>query len=258
MSTPATSTPVTGAFASFADLCSNFLVSQLGTVVNYLNTNKGVQVTVQELVTLLQINTAVTQTATPTMAFGAPALPTVAPRARATASTTASSGSGCSYIFKRGQNKDKQCEKPCAPGSTLCNAHARNNKSGESAAQSAPGVYPGAPGYSAPSIVPEEKKLDVYSVPGHEEEIFYEPTSFFAFTVINGTPMVIGKYDKVSSNIVPLTAEEKSSAKNQGYTLCETTEAAAAAAPAAASLPTLPSIPSIPNLPSIPSFPSRT
>jgi len=267
---------------AFVNSCAGFVqTSILAPIVQHL-VGKGYQVTMEELVGVLQLpatrapsTPVMPAPAVPSMAFGAvpqmtaAVAPTTAAR-KTTATATPVQGRTCVYQFKRGEHKGKYCGKATSPGEDHCKGCQKSRKLGPTVGTGVvPGVAPGTgaipsmagvpAGYATPvnaassSSAPQGGQLSVLPY-DDERGLYREPNhNFIVCERGPGVIAVVGRLIEAENRIVALTDQEKVTAQNIGLVLTDAQQAppvtAVTAAPAA--IPAV--VPSIPTaVPSIP------
>lgn len=213
----------------FTGACAAFVTSSVLTpIVKFLN-EKGTVVTVEELAAVLQLpaSRAGFNQSIPSMGFGGtiPSMtPSIAPSSRRSANSSAVSavpvGESCAYVYKRGDQKGKNCSKAKAPGSDYCASCIKSRKNlpkeiSSGNTPNVPGVAPGAFPMSDQQTS-AEGQLNVVAY-DESRKLYLEPTrQFILHAVSDGSIVVIGRLCDKTSKIVPLTAEEIKVAEQLG------------------------------------------
>lgn len=230
-------------------------------IVNHL-TAKGITVTIEELVEVLQLP-ATRNLGVPAMAFGGAIPPVTASVPKRTNTASATPGTGCTYVFKRGKNKQLCCGKKCFNGSERCNTKNHQIKNPVATPGGfAPNQIPGMAGYSEPQE-DNQHSIDVTS---------YDKSKGLSKTNDNiivkekdETILAIGYLDEVQNKIISLTDDQKHACIKLGMAILpDDTPQTIAKSPSIPGIPSIPSpvaaVPSIPSIPSpvaaIPSIPS--
>lgn len=249
----------------FAAACGDVAVRVIVTpIVNHL-ASKGINVSVEELVSVLQLpRNDLTAGGVAAMAFGGVAPPISGGGGSSKSRTSTASEKpipgGCIYAYKRGENKGKVCNKAVEPGSQYCKqcGKRKNIQKDGAAGGVAPalGAIPGAaPGYGAPQYPPAQQdapgKLSV-KIWDQERNLYIEPTTNFIVTTLEGGGVtVVGVL--VGNEIMPLSEDQKRVAANKQLMVRDTIQVPKPAAPTipgfTAVNPTVPTIPSIPMMP---------
>lgn len=246
-------------------------------IIEFL-TEKGYNVTVDELINVLNLPVSKTvQSINTAMPFGGP-VPNMAPsvtgsRKQNAATTQPQPGRSCIYKYKRGDNKGKYCGKPTNAGADHCNACLKTRKNLTKESTTTPGAAPGAgeipttpglpQGYTPPNtasesngsltVIPFDESRDLYLEPHH---------NFIIHSGAQGIISVIGKLIKSdkSSEIVELTAQDKDYAQTIGLKLADDNTPSNPSVPSTSSMPAnIPVIPftsSTPPVSAIPAIPN--
>jgi len=252
---------------------------------------RGVQIKVEDLLLMTQTpdtrsstNHVSTTPGVPTMAFGG-AVPTMAAaiapttnRKRNTAAPAPAGAGGCSYEYKRGENRGNRCGKAVSPGHQYCNSCLKTRKNllkdmagaGKSVPGAAPAVgsFPGMgniPGYEPPNQdnTSQQGKGSMNVIAYDESRgLYLEPThNFIVREITPGVIAVLGRLTEPGNKIVPLTSQEESTARSIGLVIGEDSNNVSTTISVTASVPAVPGVYSAsgvsdthPGLPQIPSL----
>lgn len=271
----------------FTTLCAGLIkTSILGPICEHLN-GKGVTVTVDELMKVLQMPVARTPgvpsaKTVPAMAYGGTT------KASTKAATTVDEPTDglCKYQFKRGVNREKYCGREVKDGGDYCSSCRKTMEKTKAKAKPEPKVTPGvAPNKGAvPRSVPgvavaQPEPSSIKVVNFDPEQSLYRDllNNFILHTAEDSNDhVVVGIVDsKDSKEIRSLTPQERTTALARGLKISDLdvetdTDEQTEQQPSPPVIPapvrsrTVPEIPSIPTItpsvgaiPSIPHIPTR-
>lgn len=207
----------TSNMSNYVNACTSSVETNiLVPIVNYL-VNKGINVYLDELRGVLELpGTKIELPVTKTVSspFGG-ALPNIVNTVKSKSKVSEVLpiiGHNCIYQFKRGENKDSYCNKATTGGAEYCNGCLKNRKN--LAKSTVPGVVP--------SLAPLSQNNELTVVPYDQPNNLYrEPThNFIVHSSTPGIVIVIGILND-DNEIVPLTEQEKLTAKNYGLVIKE-------------------------------------
>lgn len=198
--------------STFTKLISDFLANSiLPSIVKGLKA-KGIEVTVDELMLMIQRPNDGSTVVNP------PSSNLILP------------SKGCIYQFKRGENKGKLCGKPVSPGFDYCSTCLKSRKSIKKTITETPKVISKEVLQETLSL--EEKlsqsqdvQVEQVNVTPYDESkgLFREINhGFIVREASSGVVIVVGKLEEGTNNIVPLNEQEISIAKKIGFVIEET------------------------------------
>lgn len=192
-----------------ANLVKSVVLEQLA---SWLKTNKGVDVTIDEMVAALALPVNVTPRVVSNYTQPLPsALNGTTAKPRATKKVAGDPAHPCQYLFKRGQNAGKTCGQPSVPGTDYCSACSKKSsvKNLQAGTSKAPVVTRVKASQPPPSEIPAEELGD-----GR----YLDRTNKFILTVPeNGVTVAVGKMDGDVEQ--PLSTEDEQRATALGYSL---------------------------------------
>ena len=170
----------------------------LGPLVEWLRTNKNIELTVDECVKALDLPALapVAQASMPTLpGLQSPVAKASPQRTPAKKAPTPGDGPGCPYSFSRGQYKGQICGAKVAPGETYCNACKKKKIVGGSPGTTAPSGASSAPGLKGTTTKVQPKTLDVVELP---EKDWYKDinNNFIVRRMPDGKIMALAVEDK--------------------------------------------------------------
>lgn len=201
------------ALSTFANGVSTYLINSIFPALVRGLTEKGINITTDELIEMTKVPVVKSTISVPPMTFNGNTTRTssLIPNARAK-----HSGVTCSYVFQRGINEGQMCPKTAAAGLSYCTAHNPQKQPKPKPAAVVPGIAPGAIPVPQLNTIPITPSLDVTEYDS-SRGLYREYNHGFIVSQENGNvPTVLGIVPTLGAQIRQLTEQERVVAEGLG------------------------------------------